>query len=282
MRFALKMIVTASLACVLSLGVCKLWAAEQNDPASGEPAKTENMRHHNAYLGLKVEAVRPGTLTNVPEQFHQGQGVRVMGVMPGSPAEKAGVKQGDIIMSFDDQRLFSPLQFVGLVRNDKPGREAELTLLRDNKPEQVKVTIGHHDWRSGWQESENKSGTAQENPANGANQRQGTQPSPNKASGKEANQETFDSLLLENVGKDRFKVQIEYLDRNNKLEKHRFDGTIKELHQKIAAEKDLPARDRAQLLRSLDLPSVGIEIPGISFRVIPPTDQGEQQSDGTF
>ena len=62
-------------------------------------------------------------------------------------------------------------------------------------------------------------------------------------------------MILENVGKDRFKVQIEYLNKNGQLEKHRFEGGLKELHQKIVAEKDLPATERAQLLRSLNLPT---------------------------
>ena len=76
-------------------------------------------------------------------------------------------------------------------------------------------------------------------------------------------------------------MQIQYLDKKGQLEKHEFEGTLKELHQKIAAEKTLPSRERAQLLRSLDLPLEGMEVTAMSFRVIPQQND-EYQSEGTY
>ncbi len=279
MRSALRFLSIVSLASVLAIGVSKLPAAEQN-----ATQKAEHATQH-AYLGMKVEAVRPGTLKNVPEQFRMGQGVEVSAVAPGSPAEKAGIKAGDIIMSFDDQRLFSPLQLVGLVRSDKAGRQADLTVFRDNKPEQIKVTIGSRQWgsaRTGSERAWNQENKQQNNGSQATQGRtQSQSASPNKAQGNEANQMTFDSLVLENIGKDRFRVQTQYLDKKGNMEKHKFEGTLKELHQKIAAEKDLPSIERSQLLRSLDLPAEIGEVPALSSRGNRSTNEGEQH-DGAF
>jgi membrane-associated protease RseP (regulator of RpoE activity) len=230
-------------------------------------SKTEHKQHH-IYLGIKVQAMRPGMNENLPQGFRAGQGVFVAGVAPSSPAAKAGLKSHDIIMSFDDQKIFSPQQFVGLVRSDKSGREVELTVLRDGKPEQIKVTLGsqqvaetpHSASRGGAPESAKSSeGHANENAAA---------------------DETFDSMVLQKVGKDKFKVEIQYLDKSGKLEKHQFEGTLKDLHQKIVSEKDLPRSEREQLLRSLNLSQDEIPIPAISWRIVP--SNANDQSDGVF
>jgi membrane-associated protease RseP (regulator of RpoE activity) len=253
---------------VLAVATSQLIAGEQRDAQSKEPQKNETSRQH-AYLGLKIEPVRPGSEKNLPEAARTGQGLRVVGVAPGSPAAKAGIEENDIITCYDDQKLFSPLQLIGLLRNDKAGQDVELTVLRDDKEEKVKVTVGRERAEertasAGTRSSRDSSQAMSDNDStNRGRQGKASQsPSQSQASGqKGTGGETFDSMVLENVGKDRFSVQIEYLNKDGSLEKHRFEGTLKELKQKIEAEKDLPAQERSQLLRSLELPLLGIEIP---------------------
>lgn len=277
-----KTCVVVSLVSVLWIGASRLSAAEQ-----GEMAKTEHMVHQ-AYLGVGIEAVDPSLVRNLPEMFHQGQGVLVVAVAAESPAEKAGIKPHDILMSYGDQKLFAPRQLLGLVHSDKTGHEVTLTILRDDKPEQVKVTLGSHDLRC--------AGPAMEKTSHGMTpgnmpMRTGRMPRGRMAHGsnpeatsseKETSKETFDSMTLQNLGKDRFKVQIQYLDENGKLKKHELDGTIKELHHAILAEKDLPTAEREQLLRSLDLPYEGIEFPDVSWMFFPPMIWGYDRTDGVF
>lgn len=70
------------------------------------------------------------------------QGVVVAQVMEDSPADKAGIKARDVIISVDDQDIndFSDLaRAVGL---RVPGTEIEITLIRDGKKMTVPVTLG--------------------------------------------------------------------------------------------------------------------------------------------
>ena len=147
-----KSTVAASLAGLL-------WMSAPGFSATGQSSSAnEEHRQHHTYLGIKVETVRPGMIKNLPGEFRPGQGVFVAGVIADSPAEKAGIQPHDIVMSFDDQKIFSPQQFVGLVRSDKTGREAELTVLRNGKPEQIKVTLGGQDMKYAERNMKNESG----------------------------------------------------------------------------------------------------------------------------
>jgi membrane-associated protease RseP (regulator of RpoE activity) len=286
--------VVALLAGIASIGVSQALSADPSDSQEHASQQAEQNRQQ-PFLGVKVLAMRPGAMRKLPEEFRSGQGVRVAAVMPDSPADKAGIQRNDIILSFDDQKLFSPLQLAGLVRSDKSGREAALTVLRGDKTEQIKVTLGSQERRLAARDSKKAEGATPENEnplavpqeprpmhngqARGTPQAASSLP-PGKPNGNESSQaanpngtatngETFDSMLLENIGRDRFKVQIEYLNKSGQLEKHKFEGDLKELHQKIVAEKDLPAAERAQLLRSLDLPAELGTAPSISSRANP-------------
>ena len=253
-----------SFATAAFLGIMCVAPLSAEDQAGS--SKTQHNQPH-PYLGIKVQAMQPGMIKNLPQNF-AGQGVFVAGVRTSSPAAKAGLKSHDIIMSFDDQKIFSPQQFVGLVRSDKSGREAELTVLRDGKPEQIKVTLG----------SQQVAETPHSAP--GGRAPESTKSSEGQANENAAPEETFDSMVLQKVGKGKFKVEIQYLDKSGKLEKHQFEGTLKDLYHKIVSEKDLPRSEREQLLRSLNLSQDERPIPAISWRVVP--SNANDQSDGVF
>lgn len=70
------------------------------------------------------------------------EGALIAEVTKGSPAEKAGLKQGDIILKYNHQ----PVKDIGSLRNTvsmmKPGSSALLSILRNGKPLDLKVEIG--------------------------------------------------------------------------------------------------------------------------------------------
>jgi hypothetical protein len=77
----------------------------------------------------------------MPDYGYDGKGVRLQGVAPGSPAEKAGLKEGDVLLSlngrdFDDVKAYSAI-FFGL----KPGDDITLGYDRDGKKSTVKATL---------------------------------------------------------------------------------------------------------------------------------------------
>jgi serine protease Do len=78
-------------------------------------------------------------------------GVRIDEVNPDSPAEKAGIKAGDVVVEFDGERVRSARQFTRLVQETPEGRSVSIALLRDGKKQTVTATpeSGRMTWNFG-------------------------------------------------------------------------------------------------------------------------------------
>ena len=75
------------------------------------------------------------------EFFGTASGIYVQAVTPGYGAEKAGIKQGDIIIKMDDTYVGTMNKLNSLLIEKKAGDEVELTVLRDKKEQTFKVTL---------------------------------------------------------------------------------------------------------------------------------------------
>jgi serine protease Do len=69
-------------------------------------------------------------------------GVLVSDVIPGGPADKAGVKKGDIVLSYQGRRVEDVGSLRAAVSGTVVGEEVMITLLREEQEESVKVQIG--------------------------------------------------------------------------------------------------------------------------------------------
>jgi len=67
-------------------------------------------------------------------------GAVVEEVQPDSPAEKAGLRQKDVIVEFDGERVRSARQFSRLVEETPPGRTVKATIERDGQRRDVQIT----------------------------------------------------------------------------------------------------------------------------------------------
>jgi serine protease Do len=63
-------------------------------------------------------------------------------VEPGSPAATAGVRPGDVILSFDGEPIGEPAAFVLLLTRAPVGVEAPLGILREGAPLTLTVKVG--------------------------------------------------------------------------------------------------------------------------------------------
>ena len=70
------------------------------------------------------------------------QGALVSSAAPGSPAEKAGLKPGDVIISFNGKPIDTSNQLPPLVAATKPGSKVPVEYLRDGKKRETTVTVG--------------------------------------------------------------------------------------------------------------------------------------------
>ncbi|HEV8128860.1 MAG TPA: PDZ domain-containing protein [Candidatus Eisenbacteria bacterium] len=69
-------------------------------------------------------------------------GVRVDGVIPGSPAAVAGIRRGDRILALDGSEVRTPEELVLIVAEMRPGDDSQVTVLRDDEILSLRVVIG--------------------------------------------------------------------------------------------------------------------------------------------
>ncbi len=67
---------------------------------------------------------------------------RLFAVLPNSPAAKAGLKEGDIIVAINGQKIDASHSLRRLLQNFDPGQKVEITYLRDGKEHKVEIVLG--------------------------------------------------------------------------------------------------------------------------------------------
>ena len=82
---------------------------------------------------LGVTSDRPG---NGPA------GAKIAEIAPGSGADKAGLKQGDLITKVDELPIDGPESLIEAIGRYKPGEKVIITITRDGKQQKINVTLG--------------------------------------------------------------------------------------------------------------------------------------------
>ncbi len=72
----------------------------------------------------------------------EGAGVVVYQVQPGSAADRAGLRRGDIITALNGTAVDDPNAFRNIIAGSAPGTEVTLTVKRDGREQQVRATLG--------------------------------------------------------------------------------------------------------------------------------------------
>jgi C-terminal processing protease CtpA/Prc len=97
-----------------------------------------------AQLGVMVSDVDPKAASG---------GVKIDEVNEDSPAEKAGIKAGDIVVDYDGERVRSARQFTRLVQETPDGRSVAIGVMRDGKKQTLNATpeAGRMTREFGWE-----------------------------------------------------------------------------------------------------------------------------------
>ena len=78
------------------------------------------------------------------------RGAIIRRIEPSSPAEKAGLREGDVILEFDRQPVIGVQQLTRLVRETPVGRTVDVKVRRDTREETLKLTAERSaDFRTG-------------------------------------------------------------------------------------------------------------------------------------
>jgi serine protease Do len=89
-------------------------------------------------IGIMFDAVENPAITRV---YGAGSGVTVSSVVPGSPADQAGLKVYDTITTVDGHKVSKGAELVADIASRKPGSKVQLGFLRNGKPQETSVTI---------------------------------------------------------------------------------------------------------------------------------------------
>lgn len=97
-------------------------------------------RVHRGQLGIAVS--RPNSEAAKELGIKENKGVVVIQVQPGSPAERAGLRKGDVITGLNDVEQSDPNVFRNQIASRAPGSEVTLTILRDGREQRLNATLG--------------------------------------------------------------------------------------------------------------------------------------------
>ncbi|HEY7486261.1 MAG TPA: trypsin-like peptidase domain-containing protein [Streptosporangiaceae bacterium] len=91
----------------------------------------------HAIIGATMDLQYQGNGVKIAATTQQGQPPLVAG----GPAEKAGLKPGDVITNFDGKPVTQPEELIALIRSHAPGDKVKLTYQRDGKSTTVELTL---------------------------------------------------------------------------------------------------------------------------------------------
>jgi peptidase M28-like protein/PDZ domain-containing protein/PA domain-containing protein len=108
-------------------------------------ASVANEPERIAFNRVKVETKPTGGgfrvyLGTVPNYSDQSDGMKLDGVRPGSPAERAGLKAGDLVMKLNKMPIKNVYDYTYALGELRPGEEVEIQVRRDGREVNLKIT----------------------------------------------------------------------------------------------------------------------------------------------
>lgn len=92
------------------------------------------------WIGVEPQDITPELADSFGLQ--KTSGTIIAGVLKGGPADKAGVKPGDILLSVADKPVPDTISMLNLVAQLTPGDKVKVTVLRKSRETQLDLTVG--------------------------------------------------------------------------------------------------------------------------------------------
>ena len=110
--------------------------AESAQPVAFTRVAAEREEQASASRGFRV------WVGGVPDYSQEGPGVRFSGVSPGSPAERAGIQGGDVLVRFAGREIRSIYDYTYALGQQKPGDHVEVVVSRGEGDVTLTLTLG--------------------------------------------------------------------------------------------------------------------------------------------
>ncbi|HWS99356.1 MAG TPA: PDZ domain-containing protein [Pyrinomonadaceae bacterium] len=109
-------------------------------PAPGEPMSFSFFLEGGNFLGVQPEEINRENMGRYG--MSQPRGVGVGGVSKDSPAERAGLRKGDVILELDGEAVTSTRKLMRLISEAAPEQSVRLTVSRNGSEQQLTATLG--------------------------------------------------------------------------------------------------------------------------------------------
>ncbi len=90
------------------------------------------------WLGIVIQDITP----EMTESLGLKEGVIIAQIMPGSPADKGGLKVGDVVVEVDGQKVSEVRELQFKIMRTEPGKEIDLKVIREGKEVGLKIKVG--------------------------------------------------------------------------------------------------------------------------------------------
>jgi putative serine protease PepD len=108
------------------------FAVPSNTVRKVVPILTRGDTVDRAYLGVETSPASPAS----------NSGAVVRGVVPNGPAERAGLREGDVVIGVDGLTVGDPTDIAAAIASKKPGEEVEVKIQRSGSTATLRATLG--------------------------------------------------------------------------------------------------------------------------------------------
>ncbi|MBY0340090.1 MAG: Do family serine endopeptidase [Rhodocyclaceae bacterium] len=92
------------------------------------------------WIGVEIQEITPELADSF--KLPNSQGALIAGVVRGAPADRAGIRPGDILLAVDDKQVKDAQVMLEVIAAQEPGRNARFKLRREGKEVDLPVIIG--------------------------------------------------------------------------------------------------------------------------------------------
>jgi serine protease Do len=135
--------IVALAAGTAALTVARAGDTPEADKNGKDMHKVVIFRSGGSWLGVQIADVDAARAKELG--LKEEMGAEIQSVSPGSPAEEAGLKEGDVITEYQGSRIEGVSQLTRLVHETPAGRNATVKFVRDGATRTVQVKVGERD-----------------------------------------------------------------------------------------------------------------------------------------